>query len=49
MHFSRARASEQLHDMPGGGTAHDRIVDQHDAFAAHCAGWGEFEQDLEFA
>ena len=33
MHFFRAGVANHAHDLPAGGAAHDRIVDQHHALA----------------
>ena len=38
VHLACCRLEHQLHDLSGGGAAHDAIVDEHDAITAHDAG-----------
>ena len=40
MNLARARRAQHLHDAPARRAAHDRVVHQHDALAAHVARHG---------
>src|SRR5207245_8861129 len=50
MHGRRAGPAQFLHDLPAGGAAHNRVVDEHDALALEdLAQWIELQLDADVA